>query len=121
VPDLTARDYYEYGVIRYRADDIDSAIADLTEAVRIDPQFAEAYLMRGVAHGDTPAAIEDFSEAIRLNPSYIQAYYNRGLARGSIGDYAGAIDDFTKVLQLNPNHPQWRNLRLDIAEWRKRL
>jgi hypothetical protein len=43
------------------------------------------------------------------------------LARGAAGDYAGAIADFTRVLQLKPDHPQWRNLRLDIAEWRKHL
>lgn len=119
--DLTAQEYYERGLARYKADDIDGALADLNEAIRVGPDFAEAYVARGTVRGDSPAAIDDFSAAIRLNPYYVQAYYNRGLARGAAGDYAGAIDDFTKVLQMNPDHPQWRNLRLDIAEWRKQL
>ncbi len=119
--DLTAREYYERGIARYLANDIDGAIADLTAALHLHPQFAEAYLALGTAYGESPAALENFTEAIRINPAYVQAYYNRGLARGREGDYEGAIADFTRVLQLKPDHPQWRNLRLDIAEWRKRL
>ena len=119
--ELNARDYYTRGIARYLEDDVDGAIADFTEAIRLDPQLAAAYVSRGVAQDDPAKALVDYSAAIRVNPEYIQAYYNRGLLRGASGDYAGAISDFTQVLQRQPSHPQAGHIRLDIAEWRKRV
>src|SRR6516164_9622897 len=52
--------------------DSDRAIADLSEAIRLDPKYAEAYYLRGVSYrnkGDLARAISDYSEAIRLDPS----------------------------------------------------
>ena len=51
--------------------DHDKAIADYTEAIRLDPKYAEAYSNRGVAYaskGDYDKAIADYTEAIRLDP-----------------------------------------------------
>ena len=61
----------------------DRAIADYTEAIRIKPDYAEAYRNRGVAYaekGEYDRAIADYTEAIRLKPDYAEAYYNRGIA-----------------------------------------
>ena len=44
-------------------------IADFTEAVRVDPKLAEAYLSRGVAYqekGEQAKADEDFAQAKKL-------------------------------------------------------
>ena len=51
--------------------DYDKAIADYTEAIRLDPKNAEAYCNRGHAYeekGDYDKAIADCTEAIRLDP-----------------------------------------------------
>jgi tetratricopeptide (TPR) repeat protein len=51
--------------------DFDRAIADYTEAIRLDPKLAIAYYERGVAYhalGDFDRAIADYTEAIRLDP-----------------------------------------------------
>ena len=48
------------------------AIQDLDEAIRLDPQYAHAYFIRGTAYdrlGQTEQANQDFDEAIRLDPS----------------------------------------------------
>ena len=63
--------------------DHDRAIADYTEAIRLDPKYACAYNNRGLAwraKGDHDRAIADYTEAIRLDPKYAVAYYNRGRA-----------------------------------------
>ena len=55
----------------------DKAIADYSEAVRIDPNNAKAYYDRGLAYrsnGKRDKAIADFSEAIRLDPNNAAAY-----------------------------------------------
>jgi tetratricopeptide (TPR) repeat protein len=85
----------------------DSAIADFTTAIRLNPNDAEAYCKRGKAHfekGDYDSAIADFSEAIRLNPDYAGAYYWRGRTHYvNCDDENSVIADFTEVIRLNPN------------------
>jgi len=70
--------------------DFDRAIADLSEAIRLDPKYAEAYYGRGLAYGnkgDLDRAIADYSEAIRLDPKLAAAYNNRGNAYKNKGDF----------------------------------
>ena len=61
--------------------DFDKAIADYTQAIRLDPKDAEAHFGRGCSYskkGDHDKAIADFTDAIRLNPKHADAYHNRG-------------------------------------------
>jgi Flp pilus assembly protein TadD len=68
-----AKAYAERGAAHLNKGDIDQAIADYTEAIRLDPYDAEAYNGRGFAYGskgEYDRAIADYTEAIRLNPNY---------------------------------------------------
>ena len=85
--------------------DTDRAIADYTEAIRLDPKFAIAYNNRGLAYrdkGDTDRAIADFTEAIRLDPKFANAYASRGVAYRDKGDMDRAIADYTEAIRLDP-------------------
>jgi tetratricopeptide (TPR) repeat protein len=56
--------------------DHDHAIADLSEAIRIDPAVALFYNRRGLfyeAKNDGAHALADFTAAIRLDPNYGEA------------------------------------------------
>jgi Flp pilus assembly protein TadD len=58
----------------------DEAIAELTEAIRLQPDLARAYNARGYVYllrRDNPHALADFDEAIRLSPGYTNAIQNR--------------------------------------------
>jgi tetratricopeptide (TPR) repeat protein len=101
---LTRGNVYQYG-----RQDYDRAAADYTEALRINPKYAEAYYNRGNAayrngKRDYERAIADYTEAIRLDPKYANAYNLRGQAyyKGK-KDYNNAIADFTEAIRLNPN------------------
>jgi tetratricopeptide (TPR) repeat protein len=75
--------YYSRGLAYYDKDDDDRAIADYSEAIRLDPKYAQAYSSRGLAYdhkGDLGRADPDYNEAIRLDPKYAQAYFNRANA-----------------------------------------
>ena len=64
--------YFYRGRAWYSKGTHDRAIADLDEAIRIDPNFADAYNERGrvwLAKGEYDKAITQFDEAIRLKPS----------------------------------------------------
>ena len=64
--------YDNRGLIWQEKGDLDKAIADYTEAIRLDPKYAMAYDSRGRrlgTKGDLDKAIADFNEAIRLDPN----------------------------------------------------
>jgi tetratricopeptide (TPR) repeat protein len=89
--------------------ELDRAIADFEQAIRINPKDAEAYYSRGLARklkGDLEAAIADYDQAIQLDAKYANAYVNRGAAWGEKGDLDRAIADFDEAIRLNPKEPQ---------------
>ena len=105
--------YYTFLYNRGRAyaikGEVDVAIDDFSMAIKLNPEFTEAYYNLGVAHwdkGEVDVAIDDFSMAIKLNPDYAKAYNNRGVAYNIKGDYNLAIDDFSMAIKLNPDYAE---------------
>jgi tetratricopeptide (TPR) repeat protein len=89
--------------------ELDRAIADFTEAIRLDPRNAEGFARRADAYLDRQQldqAIGDFSEAIRLGPDSPTARNNRGVAYWRKRDYARAIEDFDQAIRLNSTNPR---------------
>jgi tetratricopeptide (TPR) repeat protein len=78
---LTTQDFFNQGLAKHTMGDLDGAIADYNQAIRLT---ADIYYNRGLAKqtkGDFDEAIVDYSEAIRINPKRVSPYYNRGLAK----------------------------------------
>ena len=62
--------------------ELKKAVADATQAIRLDRKMALAYNTRGVAlgtMGDLSNAIKDFDMAMKLDPRLIDAQRNRAL------------------------------------------
>src|SRR5205807_2586409 len=88
--------------------DIDHAMADFKEAMRLDPTYPGAYNSRAIAWyhiGDLDRAVADFDQAIRLDPKDAQAYYNRGIAREMKRRMQDALADFKMYSRLAPSNP----------------
>ena len=86
--------------------DDDVAIAEFSEAIRLQTNYSMAYYNRGNVYGDKgdyDKAIADYTDAIRLEPDYIAAYNDRGNAYGYKGDWDKAIADENEAIRLNPN------------------
>jgi tetratricopeptide (TPR) repeat protein len=101
--ELTADDFFLRASAKHDRKDYEGAIADYTQAIRINPNYAEAYNNRGWVRnraGDFQGAIADLNQVIRINPNDANAYFSRGLARSDLGDKQGVIADCQKAAQL---------------------
>ena len=101
-----AQPYYERANDAMDAGDYDAAMDNLTEAIRLHPNYAEAYDKRGTIqrfNGNFHAAIADYNAAIHLNSKFAQAYNNRGIARYRQDDRVGAIADFMEAIRFDPH------------------
>jgi tetratricopeptide (TPR) repeat protein len=106
--------------------DLKGAMADLNEAIRLDPRTANAYSSRARLYtkaGDTKRSFADLNEAIRLDPkvalfynrrglhfyeerdyerAIAAAHYSRGVAYRMKGERELAIADFRQAVRISP-------------------
>jgi tetratricopeptide (TPR) repeat protein len=90
--------------------DIDGAIVDFTQAIRLAPNLAEAYFNRAAAwtaKGDNDDALADYDETIRLDARCAQAWAHRGLTQLQKGREAEAHRDFAEAARLNRDLKAW--------------
>ncbi|MFL5732961.1 MAG: CHAT domain-containing protein, partial [Chloroflexia bacterium] len=100
-----AEGHYNAGVTAWNANDYDKAMAELSEAIRLKPDYAAAYYYRALdyRHKDMyDQAAADFGQVIKLLPDDGHAYYERGLTYTYQSNYASALPDFTRATELMP-------------------
>lgn len=81
------------------------AMAEFEQALRINPDRADAWFHRGMTWGlmgDHWRAIGDFNRAIGIAPDYAEAYNCRGYAHLCLGEYRRAVEDLERADRLNP-------------------
>ncbi len=101
--ELTAQQWFERGL-----NTVDSAEQErfYSEAIHLQPKFAEAFNNRGFARnnkGDLEGALADYDQAVRLKPDFALAFNNRGFARDQKGDLDGALADYNQAIRLKPD------------------
>ena len=112
LPKMTAnalaaqRKFEEAQALTIEGNDV-GAIAAYTSALKLKPDFADAFNGRGSTFrsmGDNEKALHDFGQAVRLMPNMHEALQNRGCARHDSGDHHGAVTDFTEAIRLKPDY-----------------
>lgn len=86
--------------------DYAAALADMNEAIKLQPQFAGYFINRAFLRynlDDYYGAMADYNYAITLDPINPVAYFNRGILRAQVYDNDNAIEDFSQVLKIDPN------------------
>jgi len=135
-PITPAQAAYNRGEAAMKAKNYDQAITEFSEAIRLDPNYRNAYFNRGTAYeqkGDLDRAIADYTEARRLgNNSAWQSLervefakqqaqraqqqaqqkalatpaFNRGTEAYEAKNYDQAIEEFSEAITLFPNYAE---------------
>jgi tetratricopeptide (TPR) repeat protein len=127
----TAGTFLDRGILFGSRGDFALAIEDFTEAIKLDPNMAAAYLQRskallagvskvsnldenfdfitwGTSYSEKNKdvfnrALEDAAAAIKLAPDLANAYHNRGRLYSAMGEYDKAISDYNQAIKIDPN------------------
>lgn len=110
---LRAREAYDagerlLGIARYP-----QAILSFDRAISLQPDYAEAFLLRGRARvrmSDTDQAIDDFSQAIALRSNLAPAYVERASVYLSLKKFQLALDDCASATEIDPKFSAAYNL-----------
>ncbi len=94
------------GIALVSKGELDRAMRDFDEAIRLYPSFARPFSGRGALYGrmgQFDRAIQDLDQAINLDAGAPINFYNRGFAYASKGEHVRAIEDYDQVIRLIPS------------------
>jgi len=86
-----------------------AAIADLTRALAISPDYVGVLINRGMAYrevGEYDRARQDLDHALAREPNHPVAHLVRGNVLDDMGDRAGAMEHYNRAIALHPTYPE---------------
>jgi tetratricopeptide (TPR) repeat protein len=112
--------HYNLGSMLQSRRDLDGAIREYSEAVKLRPQDAAGNNALGaalLAAGSPDKAAGYLMAALQARPDYFDAHYNLGVSLAQQDDFAGASKQFTAALKLQPQDANVEaNLGAALAE-----
>jgi tetratricopeptide (TPR) repeat protein len=111
--DWQKRELYKKGVDQMANDKLEDAIRSFELALRIDPNYVDAWIKKGYAHfhlAEYPVAITCYDKALDIDLNNAEAWNLKGLAYYKMRNYADAIIACDKAVDINPNDAMsWYN------------
>jgi tetratricopeptide (TPR) repeat protein len=99
--------YLSRGEAYYSRYELGAALADVNQAIRLDPQLAAAYDARGrIYHFHPDRALLNFDIAIKLDPQFVRALVDRAAAYRLNGDLDRSRADLDQAIRLDPDNTQ---------------
>ena len=116
---LTADDYLKQGQVFAFKGHYDRAISMYDLAIKIQPDFYEAWYNRGNGFGKLPdyeEAFVSYEKAIALQPDRYESWYNRGWILRKLERYEEAIASYDKAISLEPGRSEIWSDRGELLE-----
>jgi tetratricopeptide (TPR) repeat protein len=100
-----AQKYFGRAVAKNKLNDTYGVLANLNQAILLNPKYSEAYNNRAFLKedklDDLQGAMSDYNQAILINPKYSEAYGNRGFFKyKKLKDRTGGIEDVRQAAKL---------------------
>ncbi|CEG11502.1 hypothetical protein MSIBF_A1490001 [groundwater metagenome] len=98
---------YKLGRIYYYTKRFEEAEKEFREAIRLNPNYADAHNNLGnllIILNRYEEAEKEFREAIRLNPNYADAHNNLGNLLKNLKRFEEAEKEFREAIRINPNY-----------------
>jgi len=107
ISSLKAWAYFQIGFCYEELKFYAKAIEAYKQAIRIDPDDADAHCNLGNAYNNLglyKEAIEAYKQALRINPDIAVVHCNLGIAYGKLGFYKEAIEAFKQSIRIDPDY-----------------
>jgi tetratricopeptide (TPR) repeat protein len=114
----TIRNHMANGKKWFEQGDLDRAMAEYNQAIKVAPDHYAPYHGRAwvwYVKGQYDKALDDFNLAIKLSPDFSLAYRGRSHVLEQQGNLNGAIFDMKKYIELEPDDPDG-TARLEALE-----
>jgi len=108
-----ANEWFEKGLRHTVGNEDGKGIQEYTNAIALNPDYAEAYNNRGIAYynqgldisdqDQIVLAIKDFRKVIVLKPGSYSAYFAQGVIYIYEEEYARAIEELNKAIVMDPD------------------
>ena len=101
-----SREAYNAGIQLFENKKYDAAISKFGEAIKLDPEFKDAYYNKGVAENESgkfKGAVKTFTTLIGKEKTG-KALFQRARAHQGLMDYAKAEEDYDEALKVDPSN-----------------
>jgi tetratricopeptide (TPR) repeat protein len=108
-----ANELFEKGLRHTIGREDDKAIEEYTQAIALNPDYAEAYNYRGAAYynrgtitrdlGQHELAVKDFRKVVAMKPGTYSGYLAQGAIYAHQKEYERGIEEINKAIALDPD------------------
>jgi Flp pilus assembly protein TadD len=110
-----AKALLEKGKELYRDDQDNEAVATFEQAVKLDPELAEAHFRLALsyeavgksenAESEYKKSVEAYKKHLDANPDDAEAHYNLGQSYANLANYSEAIREYRQATKLKEDDP----------------